>query len=56
MRALHAAVPTMPLYVVGQGISYEDVRMMLEKMADRLFEHPATVLVVTISITPRRHG
>ena len=35
----------MPLYVVGKEISYEDVRMTLEKMADRLFEHPATVLV-----------
>src|SRR6201985_877368 len=47
MRALHARYPTMPLYVVAKEISYEDVRMMLEKMADRLFEHPATVLVVT---------
>ena len=47
MRALHARFPTMPLYVVAKEISYEDVRMMLEKMADRLFEHPATVLVVT---------
>src|SRR6202035_610967 len=47
MRSLHARFPTMPLYVVAKEISYEDVRMMLEKMADRLFEHPATVLVVT---------
>src|SRR3984885_13202583 len=47
LRALHARFPTMPLYVVAKEISYEDVRMMLEKMADRLFEHPATVLVVT---------
>ncbi|MES1148997.1 MAG: hypothetical protein ABUL53_07405, partial [Bradyrhizobium guangdongense] len=47
MRALHARFPAMPLYVVAKEISYEDVRMMLEKMADRLFEHPATVLVVT---------
>jgi len=47
MRALHARFPTMPLYVVAKEISYEDVRMMLEKMADRMFEHPATVLVVT---------
>jgi SAM-dependent methyltransferase len=47
MRALHARFPTMPLYVVAKEISYEDVRLMLEKMADRLFEHPATVLVVT---------
>src|SRR5579871_1295704 len=47
MRALHARFPTMPLYAVAKEISYEDVRLMLEKMADRLFEHPSTVLVVT---------
>ena len=47
MRAMHARFPTMPLYVVAKEISYEDVRMTLEKMADRLFEHPATVLVLT---------
>jgi SAM-dependent methyltransferase len=47
MRALHARFPTMPLYVVAKEISYEDVRLTLEKMADRLFEHPATVLVLT---------
>lgn len=47
MRSLHARFPNMPLYVVAKEISYEDVRMTLEKMADRLFEHPATVLVLT---------
>src|SRR5258708_14032135 len=47
MRSLHARFPTMPLYAVAKEISYEDVRLMLEKMADRLFEHPATVLVIT---------
>jgi hypothetical protein len=47
MRAIHARFPTMPLYVVAKEISYEDVRLTLEKMADRLFEHPATVLVLT---------
>ncbi len=47
MRAVHARFPTMPLYVVAKDFNYEDVRLMLEKMADRLFEHPATVLVVT---------
>jgi hypothetical protein len=47
MRAVHARFPTMPLHVVAKEISYEDVRLMLEKMADRLFEHPATVLVIT---------
>jgi hypothetical protein len=32
---------------VGKEISLEDVRLVLEKMPDRLFEHPATVLVMT---------
>ncbi|MBI3709387.1 MAG: hypothetical protein HY246_17170 [Proteobacteria bacterium] len=47
MRALHRRFPTMPLYVVGKEISLEDVRLALEKMPDRFFEHPATVLVMT---------
>jgi SAM-dependent methyltransferase len=47
MRALHWRFPTTPLYVVAKEISYEDVRLTLEKMADRFFEHPATVLVLT---------
>jgi hypothetical protein len=33
--------------VVGKEISLEDTRLSLEKMADRFYEHPATVLVVT---------
>jgi hypothetical protein len=47
MRELHRRFPTIPSYVVGKEISLEDVRLSLAKMADRLFEHPATVLVVT---------
>jgi SAM-dependent methyltransferase len=47
MRAMHRRFPTMPFYVVGKEISLEDVRLALEKMPDRLFEHPATVLVMT---------
>jgi hypothetical protein len=47
MRALHWRLPTTPLYVVAKEISYEDVRLTLEKMADRFYEHPATVLVLT---------
>ena len=47
MRQMHRRFPTMPFYVVGKEISVEDVRLCLEKMPDRLFEHPATVLVVT---------
>jgi hypothetical protein len=47
MRAMHSRFPTMPFYIVGKEISLEDVRLALEKMPDRLFEHPATVLVIT---------
>src|SRR5262249_18677230 len=47
MRGMHARFPTMPFYIVGKEISLEDVRLVLEKMPDRLFEHPATVLVMT---------
>lgn len=47
MRAMHARFPTFPFYVVGKEISLEDVRLALEKMPDRFFEHPATVLVMT---------
>jgi hypothetical protein len=47
MREMHRRFPTMPFYFVAKEISLEDVRLSLEKMADRLFEHPATVLVVT---------
>lgn len=47
MRAMHNRFPTMPFYIVGKEISLEDVRLALEKMPDRYFEHPATVLVMT---------
>ena len=47
MRAMHTRFPTMPFYVVGKELSVEDVRLVLEKMPDRLYEHPAMVLVIT---------
>ena len=47
MREMHRRFATMPFYFVGKEISLEDVRLSLDKMADRFFEHPATVLVVT---------
>lgn len=47
MRQMHRRYPTNPLYIVGKEISLEDVRLSLDKMADRFFEHPATVLVLT---------
>jgi hypothetical protein len=47
LRAMHDRFPTTPFYVVGKEISLEDVRLALQKMSDRFYEHPATVLVVT---------
>lgn len=47
MRTLHHQFEKTPFYVVGKEISLEDVRLALEKMADRFQEHPATVLVMT---------
>lgn len=47
MRDLHRRFSTVPLLVVAKEISLEDVRLGLEKMPDRFFEHPATVLVIT---------
>ena len=47
MRSTHRQFPTVPMFVVAKEISLEDVRLGLEKLPDRLFEHPATVFVVT---------
>ena len=47
MRGMHHQFPTVPMSVVAKEISLEDVRLGLEKMPDRFYEHPATVLVVT---------
>jgi hypothetical protein len=47
MRAMHSRFPAMPSYIVGKEISLEDVRLALQKMPDRFFEHPASVLVLT---------
>ena len=47
MRNTHRQFPTVPLLAVAKEISLEDVRLGLDKMPDRFFEHPATVLVIT---------
>src|SRR6516225_1144023 len=41
MRAMHDRFPHTPFYMVGKEISLEDVRLTLQKMSDRFFEHPA---------------
>jgi hypothetical protein len=47
MRAMHDRFPHMPFYTVGKEISLEDIRLTLQKMPDRFFEHPATMLILT---------
>lgn len=47
MRHLHQRYPTVPFLIAGKEISQEDVRIGLERMGDRLSEHPQTVLVIT---------
>jgi hypothetical protein len=47
LRSMHRRFTNMPFYVAGKEISLEDVRLTLDKMPDRLFEHPATVFVLT---------
>lgn len=47
MRALHQRHPHVPVYVVGKEISLEDLRLSLEKLPDRLVEHPASCIVMT---------
>src|SRR5437867_3355297 len=47
MRFMHGRFPHMPFYIAGKELSLEDVRLTLDKVPDRLFEHPATVVVLT---------
>jgi hypothetical protein len=47
MRSVHQQFPIVPMLVVAKEISLEDVRLGLEKLPDRFFEHPGTVFVVT---------
>ena len=47
MRNVHRRFPHVPMLAVAKEISLEDVRLGLEKLPDRFFEHPATVFVVT---------
>ena len=47
LRDMHCRFSTLPFYVAAKEVSLEDVRLTLEKMPDRFFEHPAMVLVLT---------
>ena len=47
LRDLHRRHPTVPIQVVAKEISLEDVRLCLEKLPDRLAEHPALAVTFT---------
>src|SRR5436305_438585 len=47
MRSMHGRFPHMPFYIAGKELSLEDVRLTLDKVAYRLFAHPAPVFVLT---------
>ncbi len=47
LRDLHHRWPTVPFFIVGKEISAEDVRLCLDKLADRFHEHPQMVVVFT---------
>ena len=47
LREMHCRFPTVPFVVVGKEISLEDTRICLDKLADRFYEHPQMVVVIT---------
>lgn len=47
LRIMHRKFERLPLFVAAKEISLEDIRLTLDKMPDRFFEHPETVLAVT---------
>ena len=47
LRHIHCQFPSVPVLAVAKEVSLEDMRLGLEKMADRFLEHPETVLAVT---------
>ena len=47
IRKMHRGFARLPFYVAGKEISLEDVRLALDKVPDRLFEHPEMVLAIT---------
>lgn len=47
LRALHRRFPDVPQLVTAKEISFDDVRLALEKLPERLLEHPATAIVIS---------
>ncbi|WP_305096588.1 hypothetical protein [Croceibacterium aestuarii] len=47
LRSMHRKFDRLPFYIAAKEISLEDIRLTLDKMPDRFFEHPETVLALT---------
>lgn len=47
LRTLHRKYERFPFLIAGKEISLEDVRLTLDKMPDRFFEHPEMVFAFT---------
>lgn len=47
MRQLHRRFERLPFFIGGKEISLEDIRLFLDKVPDRLFEHPEMVIAIT---------
>ena len=47
LRSCHQKFPTIPFFVSGKDVSMEDARLTIEKLADRLVEHPNMVFVIS---------
>lgn len=47
IRQMHRRHERMPFFIAGKEISLEDIRLFLDKVPDRLFEHPEMVLAIT---------
>lgn len=47
IRKMHRKYERIPFFIAGKEISLEDIRLFLDKIPDRLFEHPEMVLSIT---------
>ena len=47
LRVMHRRFERLPFYIAAKEISLEDIRLTLDKMPDRFFEHPEMVLALT---------
>jgi hypothetical protein len=47
IRQMHRRYDRLPFFIAGKEISLEDIRLFLDKVPDRLFEHPEMVIAIT---------